>query len=464
MIYFFTIVLALASLMLGLYAARQIKYNAEGYFIGGRQLNKWSVGISSGATSNSGFVVVAAVGMGYSMGLSALLYPLAWLFGDLIFWFFFAEKLNIVSRLRKSVTVPELLAEDMKSIRLFAGLIVFTLILVYASAQFLASSKALSSSFGISAADGMYITFVAVIGYCIWGGFRSSVWTDLFQGIWMLILSVGIILWSLFQIGGISDFISGIQAVGDDYVDLTGGQTPLMLCLFFLGFAFAGFCFNASQPQMATRIMAAANAAEVKKSRWIYILFLQCVWSGMCVIGMLARVLIPDLQDGETALPALASHLPHPILTGAVIAGILATIFSSLDSLLLSSASALSLDFGIDSRMSRQQKSLWYRLSIVIVGLLALYLGLFMETTVFQAVIFVISILAASIGTAMIIVILKMPRTELSLFLSILTGLVVALMWRVYGLESMINDGLVGAVAAFFANSLVYYMSKRSGV
>src|SRR5205085_3741281 len=51
-----------------------------------QKLNRWLVGLSAGATANSGFVVTGAVGLGYAYGLQWLMLPLSWLLGDAIFW------------------------------------------------------------------------------------------------------------------------------------------------------------------------------------------------------------------------------------------------------------------------------------------------------------------------------------------------------------------------------------------
>jgi hypothetical protein len=56
------------------------------------KLNKWLVGLSAAATANSGFVVTAAVGLGYSFGLRWLLLPLSWLLGDVVFWVLFPRR------------------------------------------------------------------------------------------------------------------------------------------------------------------------------------------------------------------------------------------------------------------------------------------------------------------------------------------------------------------------------------
>ena len=54
--------------------------------LAGRNLNRWLIGLSAGATGNSGFIVTGAVGLGYSGGVQWIMLPIAWLIGDLVFW------------------------------------------------------------------------------------------------------------------------------------------------------------------------------------------------------------------------------------------------------------------------------------------------------------------------------------------------------------------------------------------
>jgi sodium/proline symporter len=61
--------------------------------LAGRKLNRWLVGLSAGTTANSGFIVTAAVGLGYVYGLQWVMLPISWLIGDLFFWYFFPARI-----------------------------------------------------------------------------------------------------------------------------------------------------------------------------------------------------------------------------------------------------------------------------------------------------------------------------------------------------------------------------------
>jgi len=453
---YITLILFLALFVLiGIYAGENLKHNdANGYFMADRALNKWQIGISAGATANSGFIVVGAVGMGYGMGLSSLLYPLAWLLGDIVFWFFFVERIRGNASVAHAVTVPEALESNdpNNKLRIFSALVILVLLMVYASSQFIASVKVISEFTDITSMQALVVSFVFVSAYSVWGGFKSSVWTDIAQGVMMLVLTLGMIMWGVNEVGGINALLSGISAQGEKYTDLFGGRGVWALLVFVVGFAFTGFGFSMSQPQVTTRIFAARSTQTVKDAKWIYIGFLHFTWIGMALIGIIAKLLMPELADAETALPVLAKTYFPDYIIGAVFAAMIATILSSVDSLLVASASALTVDFGLDKKVSQEKKILLYRVSIIVIGLLTLLMSIFMEATVFSAALFAATVLTASIGSAMVLLVLNLTRSSTTIFIAVFVGLTTAILWRIMGYDSVVNDGLVGFVVALMVS------------
>jgi Na+/proline symporter len=450
-------------IIVGIYAGKHIDKNStEGYFLSNRSLNRWQVGISAGATANSGFIVVGAVGMGYSMGMSALLYPLAWLLGDLAFWYFFAEKIRTNDAVKHAVTVPQALAygrKDGAGVRVLAALVILVLLTLYSAAQFIASVKVVSAFTDITANTALILSFVFVMAYTVWGGFKSSVYTDVLQGIMMLLLTAGMIVWGLVHIGGIDAFVQTVRAQGDTYASLLGDKSLGAALAFVLGFAFTGFGFSISQPQVVTRIFAAADEKEVKAARWIYIGFLHFTWMGMVLIGMLAKGILPDLSDGEMALPILAKTFLPDIAVGFVFAGMVATILSSVDSLLVASASALSIDFGFYDKLSPNKRLLFFKFSVLFIGFLALMFAFFSQSTVFAVIVFAVSVMTAAIGSAMVLVVLNKVTNSTSLLFAIVIGLGSAVTWRLMGWNEFINEGFIGFILGIAA--ALAYEKKR---
>ncbi|NET83189.1 MAG: hypothetical protein F6J94_15025 [Moorea sp. SIO1F2] len=101
-------------LWIGALAAKSSDNTESDYLLGSRSFGKVFVGLSAGATGNSGWIMIGTVGMAYSMGVSALLMVIAWFLGEVTFWTFFPDKINQISRKQNSQTIPEFLGRVIK--------------------------------------------------------------------------------------------------------------------------------------------------------------------------------------------------------------------------------------------------------------------------------------------------------------------------------------------------------------
>jgi len=112
-IFILTVLCTFAASFLALrHARRESREGRDG--LAGQKLNRWLVGLSAGTTANSGFIVTAAVGLGYSFGLLWMLLPISWLLGDLVFWYLFPARINRLGRESKATTLSELLCAGLK--------------------------------------------------------------------------------------------------------------------------------------------------------------------------------------------------------------------------------------------------------------------------------------------------------------------------------------------------------------
>ena len=150
------------------FLARRRSASGGGDELAGRQLGRWAVGLSAATTGSSGFIVTGAVGLGYTTGAGALLLPLGWLAGDLIFWALFPGRLNALARDTGAVTIPELIAHPFsgrwKQFTIAASaILIFCLLMPYASAQWMAGQKIVGGVFGLPPWQGILVVACLVI-------------------------------------------------------------------------------------------------------------------------------------------------------------------------------------------------------------------------------------------------------------------------------------------------------------
>ena len=452
----------------GAFAAKRSAPTDVDYLLGSRSFGAWFVGLSAGATGNSGFIMLGAVGMGYTMGLSGVILALAWFLGDLVFWSFFPEKFNRMARDRDCSTIPELLSSGIPgrgrvAIRQLAGLLIVVLIGAYTAAQFSAAAKTLNVFFDLNMNIGIIVSALAILAYCTTGGLRASLWTDVVQAIIMLGITTGMLTAAYIAAGGFSTIHESLYAIDPSLTKFTGTFSAWTLVAFVLGYASAGFGFGMSQPQVLVRLLAGKSPEEARKAKWIYILFIQYTWHCMALFGMIARLLIPGIDDPEQALPIYAFQNFDPWLVGVVLAGIFSAIASTADSQVLVSSSSLAIDVAPDfyRRMSARFGVRYQQVVTFGVGMLTALAAISFSSNVFTLIIFALSILASSLGPAMFNVILKRPTNALAMGSCMAAGLVVAVSWRVLGYNETLNESLPGFLAGLLVHDIIVRLSSR---
>jgi Na+/proline symporter len=178
--------IALVGTFIVSYLGRRHARRFDSEALSGQRLNKWLVGLSAGATANSGFVVTGAVGLGYTMGAQWLLLPLGWLLGDILFWSIFPNRINQVGTAAKASTLTDVIVHGLgpkyeRRLKVLIALIVLVCLGGYVAAQWLAGQKFLQGAFGFGSTLSLVLFAALIVIYTSLGGFRGSVYADTFQ-------------------------------------------------------------------------------------------------------------------------------------------------------------------------------------------------------------------------------------------------------------------------------------------
>jgi len=390
--------------------------------------------------------------------------------GDLGFWTFFPDKINQLSVEKGSQTVPEFLGATVKKpqgkrlITLIVALITIVFIGAYTAAQFAAAAKTLDVFFGLDPKIGALIAAIAIMVYCVTGGLRASIWTDVVQAFVVMFVCYGMLAVAVIAGGGIPAILSKLHEIDPNLTNLTAGFTPWTLLALMVGFFFYGFGFNLSQPQVLVRFLAGRSPEETKQAQWLYLAYSYSTWIVMLIFGITCRVLIPGIEDPEQALPLYAMQNFPPVLVGIVLAGVFSVIASTADSQLLVCASALARDIvpSFYHKMSRKYGLKYEQASTLLVGLLAVIATLAISSTVFSLMIFAVSAVAGSIGPAMLIALLKIRTNYIALSATMLAGLTTTIVWRVLGYSDILNEILPGFVVGLLLHEVLMRMVLKS--
>lgn len=456
-----TIVVVYMAILLGIgwAAARQTR-STEDFFLAGRSLGSWVTAISSTASSESGWVVLGAVGMAYAQGVSALWYAPGCLLGYVVNLYWLAPRLRRESARTGALTLPDLIAARFGDpghvLRLVAVAIVFLSLGGYVAAQMTATGKAMSAILGVPYAQGILWGGAIVVVYTLMGGFRAVSWTDFFQGTVMVFALVAMPLLVVAKVGGYSAMLAKVSAVSPDLVTLGGGRTGFALFGFVAGLVGIGLGYP-GQPHVLTRYMAASGDEKIRQTQVIAMVWGVLVFYGAGILGLAGRVLMPELStpggDPEQLFPLLSRSLLHPLLAGVMLAAILSAIMSTVSSQLLVAASAVSRDVFeqvLGKARTDRASVLAGRVSVLVLGAFALVVALQDVRVVFWFVLFAWSGLGAAFGPVLLLGLDGDRVTRKGALAGMLTGFLVTVAWKTSGLSDRFIYELVPAFALSF--------------
>jgi sodium/proline symporter len=455
---------------IGHLASVRLQRTDEDYLLGSRSFGRVAVGLSAGATGNSGFIMTGAVGAGFTLGLSALLLPCAFFFGEWAFWSFFAGRVNRISASGGSSTVPEMIAGvgenpvARRRLQSFSALLCLLFVGLYCAAQFAAAGKALQAFFGLDQNIGAAIAAVAILLYCVTGGLRASIWTDLVQAGVVIIVSITVLAYALWAAGGPVSAYASLAAIDPGLVNPFKGYNAYTLVAFVIGMAVLGFGFQLSQPPVMVRLLAGQNAEEVRKAKWIYLGYVYLTFGAMTLFGIVCRVLTPFLSDPEQALPLFSKGNFPVAMSGLVLAGMFSVIASTADSQILVCSSSLGRDIAPEGcrRLAHRFGVRFQQFTTLAVGLLYLALAVSIQSTIFALIMFAVGIMAGSLGVATLVLLLDRPTNHVALIAAMTGGLVASVSWRLIGWNAVFNEVAPGLIIGLAIHELAMRLLPKT--
>jgi sodium/proline symporter len=439
-------------LFIGWRAARQT-HGGEDFHLAGRSLGAWSAAVSSTASSESGWVTLGAVGMTFTYGVSGLWYAPGCLLGYLVNVYFVAPRLRPLSATNGSVTLTDIITsrwgDPRKVLRVTATTIILVCMMGYVAAQMTAAGKAFSSSLGLQGRTGyllgVVIGAVVITIVTSLGGFRAVAWTDLFQGLLVAGALIALPLYAVARLGGFDALIQGLGAISPNLLTASGDRLGPALWGFVVGQLGIGLGYP-GMPHVITRYMAARDDREVQRLQVIAMLWGVAVFYGAGVVGLVGRVMLPNLADGEQALMAIALKLVHPVLAGVLLAAVISAILSTVSSQLLVAASAVSYDV-VEETMGRarddRRSLLLGRITVVVVGLIGILVALTEIRLVFWFVLFAWSGLGAAFAPLILLALTKRAVNRHGALAAMLTGAGVTVIWNL-GRDPVANAAACG--------------------
>ena len=338
----------------------------DSFLIGNRNIGAWVTAFAYGTTYFSAVVFVGYAGQhGWNIGLGSIWIGIGnAVLGCLLSWLLFANRTRKMTKKLQAKTTAEFFFKryQSKGMKIFAAIVIFVFLVPYSAAVY----KGLGSLFGTvfpGVQTWVWMLIIACLTaiYLVAGGYIATAYTDLIQGLIMIagVICLVVVVLNHDNVGGISGLIENLKAfeslpgdpnptTGAQLTDIFGGSSFKFLCVNIMLTSFGTW----GLPQMIGKFYAIKDTAAIKRGTIISTTFCLIIGCGAYLIGSTSRLILGG-QLPEGGIDAIIPAVLMEVLGGGTLGIILLAIImilllsasmSTLEAVVLTSASAVAVD------------------------------------------------------------------------------------------------------------------------
>ncbi|MBO5421548.1 MAG: sodium:solute symporter [Clostridia bacterium] len=338
----------------------------DGFLIGGRNIGGWVTAFAYGTTYFSAVVFVGYAGQhGWNIGVGSIWIGIGnAVLGCLISWLLFANRTRKMTKKLSAKTMSEYFEKryDSKGMKIFASIVIFVFLVPYSAAVYKGLGSLFSAVFpGVETWVWMLIIACLTAVYLVAGGYVATAYTDLIQGIIMIVGVVCLVFAVLNHenVGGIAGFMENLRAfeslpndpnptTGAQLTNIFGGSSFKFLCVNIMLTSFGTW----GLPQMIGKFYAIKDTAAIKRGTIVSTIFCLIIGCGAYLIGSTSRLILGgQLPEGgvDAVIPAVLMEVLGGGTLGIILLAIimillLSASMSTLEAVVLTSASAVAVD------------------------------------------------------------------------------------------------------------------------
>ncbi|AUG48023.1 sodium:solute symporter [Haloarcula taiwanensis] len=382
------------ALAVGAVAYRLTDRTAEDYYLASRTLGTVVLLFTTFATLLSAFTFFGGPNLAFSAGPEWIL--VMGLMDGIIFavlWYVLGYKQWLVGKRHGYVTLGEMLGDRFGSTAL--RVVVAGVSLVWLFPYVMLQQKGAGQAI-VGLTNGAVPFWVGaggitlfMIAYVALSGMRGVAWTDTLQGLFMLSLIWVAVAWVLSAVGGASEATALLASKEPAFVGLGGGlYTPQYIISTAVSIAFGVTMF----PQINQRFFAAGSKKVLKRTFALWPVLVLLLFVPAFMLGAWAAGLGVTVPEGGNVIPALLGEYTPTWFTALVIAGAMAAMMSSSDSMLLSGSSYLTRDLyrpltgrsNASDEATDRREALVARLGVIVFATLSFIASLYSPGTLVQ--------------------------------------------------------------------------------
>lgn len=324
------------------------KKNESGdeYYVGGRNMKSYHVGLSVVATDVGGGFSIGLGGLGFVMGLSGSWMLFTGLIGAWLAAVFLIPKIKGNPAFDKAYTFPQVFEHYYSAnVALVAAVISAIGYAGFTSSQMLAGAKLASGTFAdLDQTMALYIMGAVAVIYTVMGGLKAVIYTDTVQ--WALLM-IGLIFvgipFAYIEIGGMEAIRAAVEPEMLTLTNLSWQELVYwgvtIIPIWFVGMTLYQRIYACNDEKTAKRAWYLAGVFE-----WPIMAFLGVLLGLFAKVaasqGMFEFLGAADISDTdpETGLPMLLRTVLPVGFLGIMMAAYFSAILSTADSCLMASS------------------------------------------------------------------------------------------------------------------------------
>ncbi len=367
------VVFAAVTVLIGVISSKKVKGVGD-FVLGGRNVGPWFSAFAFGTSYFSAVIFVGYAGrFGWNYGVSATWIGLAnALVGSCLAWIVLGRRTRVMTKHLDTSTMPEFFEKryNSKALKLAAAIIIFVFLVPYSASIYKGLSGIFEMAFNIKFEYCIIAMAVLTAVYVILGGYVAAALNDFIQGIVMLI---GITVVVVSVLSGKGGFTAALVELSKKTADSANGMNGAFISFFgpdplgLLGVMILTSLGTWGLPQMVHKFYSISDEKAIRKGTIISTIFAIVVAGGSYFMGGFGRLYVDANEAGapvsgfDGIVPSMLSGTLSDLMIGIIVVLVLSASMSTLSSLVISSASTVTLDLikGFFAPKMSEKKQMW---------------------------------------------------------------------------------------------------------
>lgn len=234
---------------------------------------------------------------------------------------------------------------------------------------------------------------IIVILYCMSGGMKGAMMTDVIQGSLMIATAVVTFIVSVVMGGGFSNINHTLQSMNEAYLTFPGANGYMPWTYYVSNIVLWSF-FTMGQPHLFTKFFAMKDHKTMFKAillgtAGMFFSATLIEWAGVNGIAS-----IQNIEKTDQIIPMILQRGMNPFLASIFIAGIVAAGMSTIDGILVTTTGAVTRDIYqkiINKDATDENVMKLSKVVTVIIGIIVICFGVFQPGSIFEINLFAFS-------------------------------------------------------------------------